>query len=59
LGRTVSTEASSARIAIAMSLGCVAMQASLTPTMACWRLTPPIAPQPLPGRRLLHGWLVS
>ena len=58
-GRTVSTVASSARIATAMSLGCVAMQASLTPTMACCRLNPPIAAQPLPGRRLLHGWLVS
>ena len=57
--RTVSTVASSARIATAMSLGCVAMQASLTPTMACCRLKPPIAPQPLPGLRLLHGWLVS
>ena len=39
-GRTVSTVASSARIATAMSLGCVAMQASLTPTMACCRLKP-------------------
>ncbi len=33
-GRTVSTTASSARKATAMSLGCVAMQASLTPTTA-------------------------
>jgi hypothetical protein len=35
------------------------MQASLTPTMACCRLNPPIAEQPLPGRRLLHGMFVS
>jgi hypothetical protein len=42
-----------------MSLGWVAMQASLAPTTACWRLNPPIAAQPLPGRRLLQGWLVS
>ena len=47
--------ASSARIATAMSLGCVAMQASLAPTTACWRLKPPIAAQPLPGWRLLQG----
>ena len=33
-GRTVSTVASSTRIATAMSLGCVAMQASLAPTIA-------------------------
>ena len=33
-GRTVSTVASSARIATAMSLGCVAMQASLAPITA-------------------------
>jgi hypothetical protein len=58
-GRNVSTVASSTRIATAMSLGCVAMQASLTPTMACWRLKPPMALQPLPGRRLLHGWFAS
>ncbi len=58
-GRTVSTVASSARIATAMSLGWVAMQASLAPMTACWRLNPPIAAQPLPGSRLLHGWLVS
>ncbi len=58
-GRTVSTVASSTRIATAMSLGWVAMQASLMPTTACWRLNPPIAEQPLPGWRLLHGWLVS
>ncbi|MGY4226418.1 hypothetical protein ACVMIH_003779 [Bradyrhizobium sp. USDA 4503] len=35
------------------------MQASLTPTTACWRLKPPIAAQPLPGLRLLQGRLVS
>jgi len=32
-----------------MSLGCVAMHASLTPTTAWWRVNPPIALQPLPG----------
>ena len=42
-GCTVSTVASSARMATAMSLGCVAMHASLTPTTACCRLKPPIA----------------
>ena len=52
-GRTVSTVASSTRIATAMSLGCVAMQASLAPTMACWRLKPPSAEQPLPGTPLV------
>ena len=58
-GRTVSTVASSARMATAMSLGWVAMQASLTPTTAWWRLNPPMAAQPVPGWRLLHGMLVS
>jgi hypothetical protein len=37
----------------------VAMQASLVPTTASWRLKPPMAEQPLPGWRLLQGWLVS
>ncbi len=55
----VSTVASSARSATAMSLGWVAMQASLPPITACWRLTPAMAEQPLPGTRLLHGILVS
>ena len=49
-GCTVSTVASRTRIATAMSLGWVAMHASLAPTMACWRLKPPMAEQPLPGR---------
>ena len=35
------------------------MHASLVPMMASWRLTPPIAAQPLPGLRLLQGWSVS
>ncbi len=56
---TVSTTASSARRATAMSLGWVAMQASLWPTTACCRVTPPTALQPLPGVRLLQGMLVS
>jgi hypothetical protein len=42
-----------------MSLGCVAMQAGLPPMTANERETPPIALQPLPGRRLLQGWAVS
>src|SRR3982751_3574003 len=58
-GRIVSTVASSTRIATAMSLGCVAMQASLAPTTACCRLTPPMAAQPLPGRRLLQAQAVD
>ena len=53
--RTVSIVASSAIIATAMSLGWVAMQLSLTPSTACARLKPPIAAQPLPALRLLHG----
>jgi hypothetical protein len=57
--RTVSTVASSARTATAMSLGCVAIQASLVPMMAWLRVNPPMAAQPLPGSRLLHGWSVS
>jgi len=56
---TVSADASRACIATAMSLGCVAMQASLEPITASCRLMPPIAAQPLPGRRLLQGWLGS
>ena len=59
LGSTVSTWASSTRMATAMSLGCVAMQALLVPTMACWRLMPSMAAQPLPGLRLLQAWAVS
>ena len=58
-GLTVSTAASSARMATAMSLGWVAMQASLPPMTASCRVTPPMAAQPLPGRRLLQGMLVS
>ena len=37
-GLIVSTVASSARMATAISLGCVAMQASLTPMTACCRV---------------------
>ena len=51
----VSTVASSTRMATAMSLGWVAMHALLAPTIACWRLMPSSALQPLPGCRLLHG----
>ena len=35
------------------------MQASLAPRMACMRLSPPTAGQPLPGWRLLQGVAVS
>jgi len=42
-----------------MSEGCTAMQASLVPRIAFMRLWPPIAEQPLPGARLLHGVVVS
>src|SRR5665213_250682 len=38
---------------------CVAMQDSLVPRMACIRLSPAMAEQPLPGWRLLHGVTVS
>ena len=57
--RTVSMPASSTRMATAMSLGCVAMQASLPPKIASGRLKPAMAEQPLPGTRLLHAWCVS
>jgi len=36
-----------------MSEGCVAIQCSLVPRIACMRLMPPIAEQPLPGSRLI------
>jgi hypothetical protein len=58
-GFTVSTVASSARMAIAMSDGFVAMQCSLAPITASPRVTPPSAEQPDPGWRLLQGWAVS
>ncbi len=38
-----------------MSDGWVAMQDGLVPRMAWMRFTPPIAPQPEPGARLLQG----
>ena len=58
-GLIVSTVASSARMATAMSLGLVAMHCSLAPTTAWPRVKPPMAAQPDPGRRLLQAWLVS
>jgi len=42
-----------------MSDGCVAMQRSLVPRIAWMRLRPPMAPQPEPGSRLLHGAATS
>ena len=54
-GLTVSTVASSTRMATAMSPGWVAMQASLEPITASVRLTPSSAEQPEPGSRLLQG----
>ena len=38
---------------------CVATQCRLEPRIACIRLAPPIAEQPLPGSRLLHGMVTS
>ena len=58
-GATVSTVASSTRIATAMSDGCWLMQAVLVPRIARLRLWPPIAEQPEPGSRLLQGLVVS
>jgi hypothetical protein len=46
-------------MAIAISLGWTAMQASLAPTTAWWRVKPPMAAQPLPGWRLLQRCAVS
>ncbi len=49
------TVASSAASATHMSEGCVAMQWSLAPRIACMRLNPPMAAQPLPGFALVAG----
>ena len=54
-GACTSTSARSAAIATAMSDGLTAMQLSLPPRMACRRLKPSNAEQPLPGLRLLQG----
>ena len=54
-----SISASSAVIATAMSEGWVAMQESPAPRIACIRLNPPIAEQPVPGFRLLQSAAVS
>jgi hypothetical protein len=35
------------------------MHCSLPPITACCRFTPPRAPQPVPGARLLHGCVAS
>jgi hypothetical protein len=53
------TFASNIASATHMSDGCVAMQASLLPRIACMRLWPSMAEQPLPGSRLLQGVAVS
>ena len=58
-GPATCTFASSAASATHMSEGCVAMQASLVPRIACMRLRPSMAEQPLPGSRLLQGVAVS
>ena len=58
-GVDVSTWASSARIATAMSDGLTAMHWSLAPRMAWIRLNPSSAAQPEPGSRLLHGFVTS
>ncbi|MCY1242050.1 hypothetical protein D9M72_549890 [compost metagenome] len=59
LADTVSTCASSARNATAMSDECTAMHRALPPKIAWMRLKPSIAAQPLPGMRLLQGFVVS
>ena len=58
-GATVSTSASSARMATAMSEGWVAMHRSLAPSTAWMRLNPSSAAQPEPGWRLLQGLATS
>ena len=58
-GRTVCTTASNAASATARSDGWVAMQCSLVPRIACPRLKPSSAEQPLPGSRLLQGEMPS
>ena len=58
-GVMVSTRASRALRATAMSEGWVAMQALLWPKMAAPRFRPPMAAQPAPGWRLLQGLVVS
>ncbi len=57
-GLSVSISASNAASATAKSPGYVAMHASLPPKSACPRLRPSSAAQPLPGVRLLHGYVV-
>src|SRR5262249_46213614 len=53
------TFASNIASATHMSDGCVAMQASLPPRIACMRLWPSMAEQPLAGSRLLQAVAVS
>ena len=57
-GRVVSFDAHAAS-ATAMSEGCVAMHACEAPRMASSRWYPSRAEQPLPGSRLLHGFVTS
>ncbi|MDT4867730.1 hypothetical protein D3C86_1692620 [compost metagenome] len=59
LADTVSTWASSARSATAISDECTAMHCVLAPKIAWMRLKPSMAAQPLPGVRLLQGLVVS
>ena len=54
-GATVSTRASSAVIATAMSDGCAAMQSSLTPSTAFIRLRPRERRAARPGHALVAG----
>jgi hypothetical protein len=58
-GVCTSISARNAAMATAMSEGCTAMQAWLAPRMACMRLKPARAEQPLPGWRLLQGMATS
>ena len=53
------TVASKATSAMARSPGYMAMQASLVPSTAWPRVTPPIAEQPLPGAALVAGGKVG
>ena len=56
---SISTTASRAASGTQKSEGCVAMQCSLQPNIACSRLSPPRASQPAPGLRLLQALATS
>ena len=56
---SISAIASNATSGTQRSDGCVAMQELLQPSTACWRVSPPCAPHPEPGARLLQALAVS